>query len=655
MKSTHTLLNILLFFILGACATLPATELATESVSTAPPVKPFATEPSTSPEAIPPVAQLAIEALAAQSGIPVESITVQTIEDVDWPNGCLGIDYKDTACTDAIVPGFRIILQANGQSYEYRSNQDGSLLMPAAPIPATPDNKITQIARTALAQQLGISEDAITILSQEEVDWPDGCLGINLTEMACMAVITPGFRIILQANGQTYEYHSNQDGSQMLLATSVPATGEIPALLLSVKGGIAGFCDEVSLFLSGLATFRSCNFAQETRYQLTPVQLQTLQTLASAYGPFEYTQADPAVADQMTVQIIFNGQGNNQPTLEIYQQLQTLGMEVMNAARGISPDTTAQYLPLAGLIYTTGSGLWQFGSDGAPKQLSATQEARLSPDGQHLLTWDGNDLFLTALATGETRNLTNTSTRIEYPPQAGGFFADKIFFTSYPDTAEGAPGFTGYLTVINPDGTGYTILDEENNAGLYAVSPDEHTVAYGSGQTTWLYHLDTGTREIFNPTDYSVTDVAFLSSPSWSPNGEMLAWIVSGNFGGQEQFALAVFDLKGKVGAIFHPHQLSGLGGFPPGGVWSPDGSYIALNTFDMEKGQPDAWVIPVVPLFNRRPEFHLEGGNPIWSPDGKYLVVVNSEDGNLLLTDTTTWNTTSIQAPDTIFNLLDW
>jgi hypothetical protein len=343
MKPLKQILTLGMILLLGltACATLPAAPQ--EVTSTAPPAEATATAvPVTetpTPSTANPVAALAMQALAAQTGLSADSITVQTIESVEWTNGCLEINYEGTACTDVIVPGYRIILQAEGQSYEYRANQDGSLLLLAEPILTTPDTKVEEIAREALATQLGLPKTAITLVSLEAVDWPDGCLGITFSDMACITVITPGYRIILEANGQTYEYHSNKDGSQMLLATQLPNTEEVPALQVDIQGGIAGFCDHVNLYLSGLATYQSCNASQETRYQLTAPQIETLQALINQYKAFEFTQADPAVADQMTVQFIFNGQGTQDPGEDLYLQLQTLGMEVINLARGLTPDS----------------------------------------------------------------------------------------------------------------------------------------------------------------------------------------------------------------------------------------------------------------------------------------------------------------------------
>ncbi|MEK7312632.1 MAG: hypothetical protein AAB382_11725, partial [Chloroflexota bacterium] len=64
-------------------------------------------------------------------GISIAQIRLVTTEAVDWPDGCLGIQEPGVACTMAIVPGFRIVLEAQGRQYEYRTNQDGSIVRPA--------------------------------------------------------------------------------------------------------------------------------------------------------------------------------------------------------------------------------------------------------------------------------------------------------------------------------------------------------------------------------------------------------------------------------------------------------------------------------------------------------------------------------------------
>jgi len=95
--------------------------------------------------------------------------------------------------------------------------------VPTARLTLIPPSEAPQAALNAredLAQKLNIPADEITIVSVEAVEWPDGCLGVYVEGIMCIQVITPGYRVVLEANGQVYEYHTNQTGSQVILATA---------------------------------------------------------------------------------------------------------------------------------------------------------------------------------------------------------------------------------------------------------------------------------------------------------------------------------------------------------------------------------------------------------------------------------------------------
>jgi hypothetical protein len=77
-------------------------------------------------------------------------------------------------------------------------------------------------ARADLAQRLQIDPDTIKLVSVEQVDWPDGCLGVQIPGVMCTMVITPGYRVILEADGKQYEYHTNASGDAVRLATVTP-------------------------------------------------------------------------------------------------------------------------------------------------------------------------------------------------------------------------------------------------------------------------------------------------------------------------------------------------------------------------------------------------------------------------------------------------
>jgi hypothetical protein len=73
-------------------------------------------------------------------------------------------------------------------------------------------------ARADLAQRLQIDADTIKLVSVEQVDWPDACMGIQTPGVMCAQVITPGYKVVLEANGKQYEYHTNESGSVVRLA-----------------------------------------------------------------------------------------------------------------------------------------------------------------------------------------------------------------------------------------------------------------------------------------------------------------------------------------------------------------------------------------------------------------------------------------------------
>ncbi len=65
-------------------------------------------------------------------------------------------------------------------------------------------------AMADLSQRSGTPPDQITLLSMEAVEWNDASLGCPQEGMMYAQVITPGYKIRLQVQGQPYEYHTDQ-------------------------------------------------------------------------------------------------------------------------------------------------------------------------------------------------------------------------------------------------------------------------------------------------------------------------------------------------------------------------------------------------------------------------------------------------------------
>jgi hypothetical protein len=68
---------------------------------------------------------------------------------------------------------------------------------------------LVQLAKEDLVDKLGLAPEAIQLVSVEAVDWPDASLGCPQEGMMYAQVITPGFLIVLEVEGQTYEYHTD--------------------------------------------------------------------------------------------------------------------------------------------------------------------------------------------------------------------------------------------------------------------------------------------------------------------------------------------------------------------------------------------------------------------------------------------------------------
>jgi hypothetical protein len=84
---------------------------------------------------------------------------------------------------------------------------------------------LTTRAVTDLSKELGIPAANIKVASSEAVEWPDAGLGCPEPGMSYVQVISPGYRIVLQAGDTLYEYHTGAGD-----AAPVRHCGESPSL-----------------------------------------------------------------------------------------------------------------------------------------------------------------------------------------------------------------------------------------------------------------------------------------------------------------------------------------------------------------------------------------------------------------------------------------
>jgi len=186
----------------------------------------------------------------------------------------------------------------------------------ASPLPVGPPE---EAVIKQLAENLGLNESDISVLRSEEVEFSDACLGVAMEGVMCAQVVTPGREIILEADGVQYAYHTSEDGSRIQPATL--------ALVWKREGGIAGFCDTLTVFRSGEVYTSNCNGQAEGK-------MGTLARLLSAQEQRQFNEwmenlgeanldaSDPkGVADRMVVTLKIIGSGDEPPTQTEQQEL----------------------------------------------------------------------------------------------------------------------------------------------------------------------------------------------------------------------------------------------------------------------------------------------------------------------------------------------
>lgn len=132
----------------------------------------------------------------------VETPTPQAEEKVatETPQSQPVTDREDTSP----VPKPLTELQ-NGSPVPTPLPGQGPAILPAG-TEALVDTAKKMLAEMSTVQ---VTADEIRVVSLESVEWRDTSLGCPQEGMAYAQVITPGYMIVLEAGGQTYEFHTN--------------------------------------------------------------------------------------------------------------------------------------------------------------------------------------------------------------------------------------------------------------------------------------------------------------------------------------------------------------------------------------------------------------------------------------------------------------
>ena len=176
------------------------------------------------------------------------------------------------------------------------------------------------------------------------------------------------------------------------------------------------------------------------------------------------------------------------------------------------------------------------------------------------------------------------------------------------------------LGIISPDGSSFQILTHDNSINLSpAWSPDGRWIAYTSfkrGEAD-LYLLEVATGKVKVLSKRKGAEI----SPSWSPDGTQLAFSYSLN-GNSDVY---IKDL-----ITGYTKRITKNPAIDTSPAWSPDGRKIAFVS--RRSGAPHIYIMNPDGSDQTRLTFGPYEVSPAWSPKGDRLAYVSVEGGKVLI-----------------------
>ena len=83
-----------------------------------------------------------IELASVETGVQIDEIEFVTAEAVTWSDGSLGCPEEGQAYTQALVPGYRVVLDVAGDEVAYHASDSGDFRPCAHPIPPVEDGRV---------------------------------------------------------------------------------------------------------------------------------------------------------------------------------------------------------------------------------------------------------------------------------------------------------------------------------------------------------------------------------------------------------------------------------------------------------------------------------------------------------------------------------
>ncbi len=304
------------------------------------------------------------------------TVAVVSVEEKMWPTSCLGAFHADDLCAQAPTPGYRITLRVNGNDYVYHTTQDGGFQrLVTAPEVALGESILTWQGSDAWGcQTLVAGSDSMAFGPCGGLlmgaPYPVDMRQAALTEFAILyqsfnAATSAGTVDFVGAGTAVATLAEQRMIAEWAYLVYLGAQGGRSGASWGIvftwqrEGGIAGFCDEVSVYVTGEAYVTSCKGSQPKamgRVRLDATQLATLYRWIDTLQAFDMEQGDTGVADSMTMRIVFSGRGTTSATEADLQAITDLAQTLIAQARAAANVNATGEPTIATLNYYSPAG-----------------------------------------------------------------------------------------------------------------------------------------------------------------------------------------------------------------------------------------------------------------------------------------------------------
>lgn len=152
--------------------------------------------------------------VANQFGFDPSKVILLKTSEKTWINNCLELPNANEECNPGEVPGFLILLYADNYVFEVHSDEHSQNIRAINYL--SQYSSPLEVAIRYLSVVEGLSSEEINVITFDPVEWPDSCLGVVEDGTVCVPVITPGYKILLDANGIPYEFHADFYGGRLI-------------------------------------------------------------------------------------------------------------------------------------------------------------------------------------------------------------------------------------------------------------------------------------------------------------------------------------------------------------------------------------------------------------------------------------------------------